>query len=54
MEVERIGQHILTFLLSTTNGAEPCEETFFARKSRAQIHRVEQPRKPSKEGKVTC
>jgi len=30
------------------------EETFFAKKSKAPIHEVEQPRKPSQRGKVKC
>jgi len=35
--------------LSTRNGAEPREETLFARKPRAKIHEVEQTKKyPSK------
>jgi len=39
MEVEQMK-------LSTTNEVEPREETFFARKPRAQIHEVEQSRIP--------
>jgi len=54
MEVENKGEHISTFELSTRNGAEPREETLFARKHGAQIHEVEQPRKLFQEGKVTC
>jgi len=54
MEVEKIGQHIWIFWLSTTNGAEPREESLFPRKPGAQIHEAEQPRKPFQEGKVTC
>jgi len=41
MEVEKTRQHILTLWLSTTNGVEPREETFFARKPEAHIHEVE-------------
>jgi len=54
MEVEKTRQHILTFWLSITNGVEPCEETLSARKHGAQIHEVEQPRKPFQEGKFMC
>jgi len=54
MKVKKIGQHILTFWLSTTNGVGSYEETLFARKPGAQIHEAKQPRKASQEGKVTC
>jgi len=54
MEVEKTKQHILTFWLSTTNGVEPHEETFFARKFEEQIHKAEQSRKFSQEKKVKC
>ncbi|QCE06753.1 hypothetical protein DEO72_LG9g1767 [Vigna unguiculata] len=40
--------------LASINGVEPHEETFFARKSKVQIHKAEQLRKPSQEGKVKC
>jgi len=54
MEVEKIGQHILTFWLSITNGVEPREETLFSKKLEAQIHEAEQPRKPFQEEKFMC
>jgi len=54
MEVEKTRQHYLTFWLNTTNGAEPREETLFARKHGAQIHEAEQPSKPFQKGKVSC
>jgi len=52
MEVKKIEQHILTFWLSTTNGVEPYEETFFARKFGAQIHEVEQKTLPKEKSEV--
>ena len=54
MEVEKTGQHIWTFWVSTKNGVEPHEETLFARKPTTQIHEAEQPGKPFQEGKVMC
>jgi len=52
MEVENIGQHIWTFWLTTRNGVESHEETFFVVRPGAQIHEAQQPRKPFQERKV--
>jgi len=51
MEIEKTGQNILTLWLSTTNGAEPHEKTFFARKPRHRSLRLSSQENPPKREK---